>query len=354
MQKVIKKVVGIDVSQKTLDVQMGMFYDSLESILFTHRVLANNEKGFERILELCIKDLGSIDNVEFVMEATGVYHEKLAYYLCAKGLRVSIVLPNKISNYMRTLVTKTITDKTCAEALTRFGLERNLDYWSPPKKVYKELRRLVRERDQIVLERSGVKNQLHAEKASKDPLERTVGRLEERINFLNSQEKEIKTDIDLIISRDGVLDHEVKLMTSAPGVGVLTAVTILAETNGFELIKNKKQLVSYAGLDVREKSSGTSVRGKARISKKGNKYLRKAMHLPALTAIKWNENYKAVYARQTQKHGIKMKSVVAVQRRLLELTYILFKTQTTYDKDYEKKVAHQKDNALHRLALGCL
>ena len=55
-----------------------------------------------------------------------------------------------------------------------------------------------------------------------------------------------------------------------------------------------------------------------------------------------------------QKHGIKMKSVVAVQRRLLELTYILFKTQTAYDKDYEKKVAHQKDNALHRLALGCL
>lgn len=341
MQKVIKKVVGIDVSQKTLDVQMGILYDTFESILYTHRVLVNSEKGFTRLLELISKDLGTLENVEIVIEATGVYHEKLAHFVHANGLKISVVLPNKISNYMKTLVVKTITDKTCAEALTRFGLERKLDYWNPPKRVYKDLRQLVREREQIVLERSTIKNQLHAETSSAYPFKSTINRLEERIKFLNKQEKEIKADIDLIVSTNEDLKHEVKIITSAPGIGQLTAVTILAETNGFELIKNKKQLVSYAGLDVREKSSGTSVRGKSRISKKGNKNLRKAMHLPALTAIKWDQKYKNVYARQTQKHGIKMKSIVAVQRRLLELTYVLFKNKNIYDKDYEKNSAQK-------------
>ena len=76
------------------------------------------------------------------------------------------------------------------------------------------------------------------------------------------------------------------ILCSIPGVGLLTAATVLAETNGFDLIRNKRQLTSYAGLDVKEKQSGTSVKGKPRISKKGNKYLRKAMHLPALDSYK--------------------------------------------------------------------
>jgi transposase len=122
-----------------------------------------------------------------------------------------------------------------------------------------------------------------------------------------------------------------------PGVGLLTAAIVLAETNGFELIRNKKQLTSYAGLDVREKQSGTSVKGKPRISKKGNKHLRKAMHLPALAAIRCDERYKAIFTRLISKHGIKMKATVAVQRKLLELIYTLFKSTQRYDKDYLTK-----------------
>ena len=119
-----------------------------------------------------------------------------------------------------------------------------------------------------------------------------------------------------------------------PGVGLLTAATVLGETNGFELIRNKRQLASYAGLDVKEKQSGTSVKGKPRISKKGNKHLRKAMHMPALAAIRHDERFKAIFARLVAKHGIKMKAAVAVQRKLLEMIYTIYKTNTPYDKNY--------------------
>ena len=93
------------------------------------------------------------------------------------------------------------------------------------------------------------------------------------------------------------------------------------------------------GFDVQEKQSGTSVKGKPRISKKGNKHLRKAMHMPALSAIRHEERFKMVFVRLVSKHGVKMKAAVAVQRKLLEMIYTIYKTNTVFDKDYMMKLA---------------
>ena len=130
-------------------------------------------------------------------------------------------------------------------------------------------------------------------------------------------------------------------MTSIPGIGALTAVIILAETNGFELIRNKKQLVSYVGLDVKEKQSGTSIKAKPKISKRGNRSIRKAMYFPAMSAVKWDDHYRESYARLVSKQGIKMKALVSIQRKLLEMTYILYKNKTTYYKQYKNSVQTQ-------------
>ena len=99
----------------------------------------------------------------------------------------------------------------------------------------------------------------------------------------------------------------------------------------------KRQLTSYAGLDVKEKQSGTSVKGKPKISKKGNRFLRKALHLPALCAIRSNEKYKIIFIRLVGKHGIKMKAAVAIQRKLLEMMYTLFKADKKYDINHFRK-----------------
>jgi transposase len=335
MKKKLKQVVGIDVAQKELVVTIGVLFDDLSIEFYAYKVFPNNERSFDALLKWVKKLIDNQVPVSYVMEATGVYHQKFAYYLEKNKQDVSIVLPNKISNYMRTLDLKTVTDKSCSEAIARFGLERQLSLWKRPKEIYKKLQQLVRERNQIVDERVMVKNQLHAEQTEAEPNVSSISRIKARIKFLSKQEQEIKKDINVLLHQDPSITEEVAIMTTIPGVGQLTAVTILAETNGFELIKNKKQLVSYAGLDVKEKQSGTSVKGKARISKKGNKNLRKALHLPALSAIKHNDNFKEVFARLVSKSGIKMKGVVAVQRKILELTYILHKNKSVYQKEYE-------------------
>jgi transposase len=334
MRKIVKQVAAIDVAKDELVVCLGRMYDDWTPELFANKTFVNNVKGRCSLLSWVRKFMDPEVPVRFVMEATGVYHEPLAYYLDDEGQDVSIVLPSKMSNYMRTLSTKTITDKTASEAITMFGLERALDKWKRPKEIYRKLRQLTRERDQIVQERTIAKNQLHAEQAEAHPGKTTVARIKARIKMLDKQDAEIQQEIKALLDSDPEVKKLVTGIKSISGVGDLTAVIVLAETNGFELIRNKRQLASYAGFDVKEKQSGTSIKGKPRISKKGNKYLRKAMHLPALSAIRSDERFKAIFARTVARHGIKMKAAVAVQRKLLEMTYTVFKTNQDYDKHY--------------------
>lgn len=339
--QVLKEVLGIDVAQNELVVTLGRLKSDLSIELYSHNVFKNKETGFAQLQKWVSKQTSQETKVHFVMEATGVYHQKFAHCLRANNYEVSIVLPNKISNYMRTLDIKTITDKTCSEAITRFGLERKLDLWECPKQSYRNLQQLTRERAQVVEERVMAKNQLHAEETEAYPNANSIKRIKARIEFLNNQEQEIKKEITQCVNQDPTIKKEVERICSIPGVGELTAAIVLAETNGFELIRNKKQLVSYAGLDIKEKQSGTSVKGKPRISKKGNKNIRRAMHLPALAAIKRIDHFEELYKRIVEKSGIKMKGVVAVQRKLLELIYIIAKGKNEYQNDYEKRKREQ-------------
>jgi transposase len=331
MQKIRKQITGIDVAKDELVVCLGRIYEDFSTELYAHKVFLNTPKGFESLVKWVEKS-GPVGR--FVMEATGVYFEGLAYYLSDNGYEVSVVLPNKIVNYFRTLSVKTITDKTASEAIAQFGLERNLDKWEAPKGIYRKLRQLTRERGQVVETRTVAKNQLHAETSEAYPNATSIARIKKHIVFLNKQEIEIKAELNDLLKTDPEMRAILTILCSLPGIGVLTAATVLAETNGFNLIRNKRQLTSYAGLDVIEKQSGISVKGKPKISKKGNRYLRKAMHLPALAAIRHDNRFKGIFIRLVSKHGIKMKAAVAVQRKLLEMMYILFKSQTTYDKNF--------------------
>lgn len=341
----LKQVVGIDIAKDELVCTLGLIRSNLNVELKSSSVFKNTSSGFVKLLNWVSKLSEEKGDLYFVMEATGVYHQKFAYWLNGQKQKVVIVLPNKISNYMRTLEIKTITDKTASEAIARFGLSRALDTWQPAAEVYRSMKQLTRERDQIVDERTVIKNQIHAEKAEAYPNDNTLKRLNERIKLLSIQEAQIKDEIQQLIESSKDVKNAVDIMSSIPGVGQLTAAIVLAETNGFELIRNKRQLSSYAGFDIQEKVSGISVKGKPKISKKGNRHLRKAMHLPSLSAVKYSPVHKDTYARLVARHGIKMKALVCIQRKLLELMYILFKNQTKYEANYEEKKVLQQNAA---------
>ena len=176
MKAVVRQVVGIDVAQDELVVSIGKMYADFSFEIVSRATFGNKLKDFEKLM-LWLEPLADkAVQLRFVMEATGVYHQSFAYYLNANGYAVSIVLPNKISNYFRTLSVKTITDKTMSDTITQFGLERNLDDWQPPKGIYRMLQQLTRERSQLTDEKVVIKSQLHAEQAEARPHKKSIER----------------------------------------------------------------------------------------------------------------------------------------------------------------------------------
>src|SRR5437016_2693050 len=127
VRKLLKQTVGIDVAHKKIDVSLGRMDDTTATDTYAFKTFENNEKGFVSMLQWVRKNTDATVALRFVMEATGVYHEKLAYFLSDKQHTVSIIMPNKITNFFRTLEVKTVTDKSMSVAIAQFGLEKNLD-----------------------------------------------------------------------------------------------------------------------------------------------------------------------------------------------------------------------------------
>lgn len=344
-EKIIRQSVGIDCGKAELVAAYGVMEEGFEERIISNTAFKNNAAGFKKLRHWAGKLTDQTVELVYVIEATGVYHEKVSQHLHQEGCKICVMLPNKVKAFSQTLPVKTVNDRTSSQAIAYLGLEKKLEAWQPPHAVYRELKQITREREQLIEERTLCKNQLHAEESGAWPHAGSVKRIRQRIKLLDKQMAEIEAEVAAMVSKHDGLKKKLEYVCSIKGLALISAVVMVAETNGFNLIRNKKQLVSYAGLDVVEKESGTSVKGKTRISRKGNKYLRKAMYFPALVAIRRNEQMKAIYRRLVGRHGIKMKAAVAVQKKMLELAYVLWKKEEKFDEQYLKNKERQPEAA---------
>jgi transposase len=205
----------------------------------------------------------------------------------------------------------------------------------------KALRALTREHTRIKELITMLKNQVHAQEYSHQPLKSTLKRNKAVISLFSKQVKEIEKEIKDTLKTDPELQEKIKKIEKVKGLGFITIVKVIAETNGFALIKNAKQLTSYAGLDVVYNESGQK-KHQTSISKKGNSHIRRALYMPALTACKHNQQLKPFYIRIISKNKFKRIGAIAVVRKLLILIYILFKKNVEYNPDYkpETKTKH--------------
>jgi transposase len=331
---IIKQVVGIDVSKDTLAVCYGTVDLQQNQQITESATFTNNIKGFQELMSYAQKKRGQLKApLYFVMEATGVYYENLAYFLNEKHQKVIVILPNKTKNYSKTLSIKSKTDPLDARMITQFGLERQMQLWSVPSPLMKAIKALTREYQSKKDIATQIKNQLHAEKYSHKPLKESLKRNQASLAFFEKQLTEIEKQIKDLVKQDDDLNDRINKVDKIEGVGFMTIVSIISETNGFALIENAKQLASYAGLDVVYNESGLK-KHKTTISKKGNKHLRKAVYMPALSACKYNPKLKNLYIRLVAKKGTKKVALIAVARKLLLLIYTIFTKNVKYISNY--------------------
>lgn len=332
---ILKQIIGIDVSMDTITVRFGTTDINQDQQISNSTNFTNSTPGFKKLILWTNNNILSKSiPLFFVMEATGVYYENLAYFLFLKNYNVSVILPNKISNYAKSLQSKSKTDPIDAASITSFGLERKLNLWKPPSNIIKSIKSLCREYYSIKANITEVKNQLHAKNYSHKPDKLTIKRKSKLICLLDKQSCEIIKQIETIIQKDKELYEKIQRIIKIKGLGFISVITAIAETNGFELVNNQKQLTSYAGLDVVFNDSGIK-KGKTSISKKGNKFLRKAVFMPALSACKHNHKMKELYKRLVAKGKNKKLALIAVARKLLLLIYTLWKNDTEYIPYYQ-------------------
>ncbi len=333
--KVIKQNVGIDVSKKDLAVCLTFLYENLKVAVKGTKKFANNKTGFNEMLKWVERKKDSSLALHFSMEPTGVYHENLAYFLHDMNQFVHIILSNRAKKYAESLDKNSKTDKLDSKALGRMGVERELNLWNPGSPSYRKLKVLTRERSAVLKLRVMIKNQLEAITESAFPNKKSVNRLKRLINELNSQISMIEKDVERTVEKDMELKAKLLKIMTIPGIGFLTALIVIAETDGFALIKSIKQLVSYAGIDVRIRESG-KWSGKSKISKSGNIHIRKALYWPAYTSIKYSSTYQTIYERIFERKEISLVAAVAIQRKLLGLIYTLWKNDSVFIDNYEK------------------
>lgn len=332
--EIIKQVVGIDVSKDTLTLCYGTIDVNQKQNITRPITVDNSSKGFKELIAFTKKNRKELTaTLYFVMEATGVYYENLAYFLTEKHLKVVVVLPNKTKNYSKTLDNKSKTDNLDARMITQFGLERQMQLWRLPCPLMKDIKALTREYNNIKRMSVQVRNQIHAKEHSHQPLKQSLKRNQTVLSVFQKQLKEIEKQLKELVEKDSDLNDRINKIDKIEGVGFMTIVSVIAETNGFALIKNEKQLASYAGLDVVYNESGLK-KHKTSISKKGNRFLRQAVFMPALCACRYNPALKQVYIRLVTKKNVKKIALIAVARKLLLLIYTIFTKNIDYVPNY--------------------
>lgn len=328
--KTIKQVIGIDVSKDSFHACLGCIDETQAVKVLNHSCFANTEKGFKQLLEWRKKNALRSTALSYVVEATGVYYENLAYFLVEKNESLSVLLPNKAKNFAKSLDIKTKTDKVDAAMLCRIGLERILPIWQIPSPLMKQIKALCREHKSLKSQSARIKVRTHAYKHSYQPDKRTLKRLKEQQNLLERQIIEVKKEIEQYVAQDAALQNKINNIEKVKGLSLITIVTVIAETNGFAAVTNAKQLASYSGLDVVMNQSGL-YSGKTRISKKGNGYIRSALYMPAMSAIRSNIRLRQFYDNIMQKHSCGKVGIIAVARKMLILIYTLWTKDVAYD-----------------------
>jgi transposase len=260
-------------------------------------------------------------------ESTGAYGTALATALAQAGRHVSAINPARIKYAGLARGRGNKTDKADARPIAEYAHDRRPPAWRPAPAETRALRALVRRRDDLLRLAARAKGRRAVPGlagAARASVSRTVA-------FLEGEADRLQGLADAPIAGPEQLRADRALVESIPGAGATPAPAILAERPCAGPFPTAEQAAAYAGLAPRQYQSGTAVRQRARLSKAGTARLRKALYLPALTAIRFNPLPKALYERLVGAGKAEVAAVGACLRKLLMIAYGVLKNRKPFD-----------------------
>jgi len=312
------KYFGIDISALVFDVtdSDGNYYQ-----------FKNTEFGFKKFTKL-------LDNTSHcVMEATGYYHYQLAYHLLESGIKVSVENPLSVKRFIQMGLSKVKTDKSDSKLICAYAKQVDLKLWKGKSKDEMECLQITRALAIYTKQSTMLKNKLHGESVLGEPSKGVVRSLKRSLKQLEKEVKILEAKlIDLVNKSHRDLLTRLKTI---PGIGPKTAMMLVVLTGGFDRFNSASELCSYAGLTPVIRQSGSSVKGRPRISKIGNQKLRNLLFMCSFNACKYNKACRDLYERIVAKGKSKKLALIAVCNKLLKQAFAIAKSGLIYDGEYK-------------------
>lgn len=315
-------VLGIDVAKAKLDVALQLADGKVRN-----KVVDNHHEGFITLTDWIAKHHrpASHEKLHVCMEATGVYWEAVAEYLADQGHTVSVVNPAQIKAFGQSQLIRTKTDKVDARLIAAFCATHRPLAWVAPTANVRELRALIARRDALTAMVTQEKNRLYVARHS------VRADIEGHLTYLGKAMAEIDAAIGQKIDNDPDLKQQYALLDSVPGLGERTIPLLLSHYGGRDRFDCARQAVAFAGLDPRQHESGSSVRGKTRLSKIGHANIRRALYMPAMvvmTKTKWG---KVFAKRLADNHKPSMVIIGALMRKIVMIAYSILKSNKPFN-----------------------
>lgn len=316
----MKHILGIDVAKAKLDIALR-----LPDGKYRSKVVDNTAAGFAGLCAWL--DKHEVSELHACMEATGIYWEAIAEYLADAGFTVSVVNPAQIKSYGTATLVRTKTDKVDARLIAEFCFTQHPDPWQAPSPAIRELRALVARRNALDAMRIQESNRLLVAR------EAVRAGIEAHLSYLEKAVAEIEKAIRQKIDDDPGLKEQQALLDSIPGLGEKTIPVLLSYYGGPPRFERAKAAAAFAGLDPHQHESGSSVRGKTRLSKIGHVALRKALYMPAMVAISKTKWGRAFRARLASAGKPTMVIIGAMMRKLVHVAFGVLKSGKPFNPE---------------------
>lgn len=312
--------IGIDVSKEKIDIAFRSDGKS------TSKIFANSQAGYEAVLTYIRKSNLTIKSL--CMEATGRYSESVAEFFFEHGFSVVVANPLQIKRFGQSTLVRNKTDKVDACVIAQFAEAMRPQLWQPQSPQRKSLKHMFRQLQHVKTQLMREQNRFNEER---DPFIRSS--IERVIQCLRKEVNDLQKSIEKLSNDDHEISKQKELLISIPGIGQETACCLIAHLE-MDRFEKAKQVSAFAGLNPQQHQSGSSVRGKTRISKMGDRHMRKALYMPAIVAKRYNPIISSFYERLLHRGMAKRAAICACMRKLLHIAYGVLKTKVPFSSNH--------------------
>lgn len=319
------RYIGTDVSSE----EFVSAYPQIPEDRFEEQRFGNDVPGINSFIDTLDREKDHV-----IVEATGVYSMRLVWMLCEAKVKVSVISPQQSQGYISQILGDNIkNDSRDARNLSKYGKTFSPPVYVPKSEQVQKASQLQKLYSQLVIEKGAIENRLHALSYQPFPEETVVKINQEMLAFYDQKIKQVKDEM-IDIDQDE-FNKLIKLLSSIPGIGQVTATALVIITNGLATFSSAKQLTKFIGVNPTQKESGKSVRGKSTIPKRGNRRLRALLYNCAKSAKRWNPKCKELYDRLRVNGKCHKVAMIAVVRQLVRYVFAVAKTEIKYDKNYK-------------------